>query len=72
VLPLHVLWNLEAAEALDLHCGEPVHTASVPHTTWSEPRSLTSVPIMAAQRRGSATVLWAKSCPRSPYTLVTP
>ena len=30
------------------------------------------MPIMAAHRRGSATVLWAKICPRSPYTLVTP
>ena len=27
---------------------------------------------MAAHTRGSAIVLWAKICPRSPYTLVTP
>ena len=54
------------------HWGEPVQMASVPHTTWSAPRPLTSLPIIAAHRRGCATVVWAKICPRSPYTLVTP
>src|SRR5438128_7715551 len=48
------------------HCGAPVQIASVPQTTWSAPSPFTSVPIMAAHRRGSATVLCAKIWPRSP------
>src|SRR5205823_4235815 len=38
------------------HCGEPVQMASVPHTTWSAPRPRTSMPIIAADTRGSAHV----------------
>ena len=46
--------------------------ASLPQTTWSAPSPRTSCPSIAALTRGSATVLWAKICPRSPYTFVTP
>ena len=48
------------------HCGAPVQSESVPHTTWSAPRPLTSEPMMNAERRGSATVVRAKIWPRSP------
>ena len=40
--------------------------AGKPQTTRSGPRPFTSWPIIAAHTRGSATVLWAKICPRSP------
>src|SRR5215470_13020598 len=42
------------------HCGEPYQTESVPQNTWSCPRPLISVPIMAAQKRGFDTAEIAK------------
>src|SRR5262249_43045019 len=66
VVLLHLLGDLEPPQRLDLPLRRARPDRVGAHTTWSAPSPFTSVPIIAAQRRGSATVLCAKIWPRSP------
>src|SRR5437660_6601172 len=59
VLLLHILRDLEPPQRLDLPLWRPGPDCVGAQTTWSAPSPFTSVPIMAAHRRGSATLLCA-------------
>ena len=61
VLLLHILSEFQMPRSPSIcHCGEPVHTASVPQQTRSAPIFLIMVPISAAVTLGSAIIVMAK------------